>query len=154
MNSLLNSGFQSCKNVNLNLTFNIFKTINHPKIIFQKNTLNSTLLNSTKRNFSVTPQNLDNFKPFGIKKNSKYNVYEGKNPQPINFKFYYVKPENSDIAAVSLLSSEQINGKSLKKVIMFINFLIRAVIYSIFFPFFFFFYFILNEGRNCRMDPI
>jgi len=115
MNSLLNSGFQSCKNVNLSLTFNIFKTLDHPKIIFQKNTLNTTLLKNTKRNFSVTPQNLDNFKPFGIKKDSKYNVYEGKNPQPINFKFYYVKPENSDIAAVSLLSSEQIKGKSLKK---------------------------------------
>ena len=116
MNSLLNVGINHCKNANFNLTFNALKSLNHPKIIFQKNTLNTTLLSGSKRNFSVTPHNLDSFKPFGIKKDSKYTVYEGKNPQPINFKFYYVKPENSDIAAVSLLSSEQIKGKSLKKV--------------------------------------
>jgi len=116
MNTLINSSINQSKIVNAGFTLNHLRKIGHPKIIFQKNTLNSTILNNSKRNFSVTPQILNEFVPYGIKKNSKYNVFEGKNPQPIKFKFYYLKPENSDIAAVSLLSSKQINGKGLKKV--------------------------------------
>jgi len=116
MNTLINSSINQSKIVNAGFTLNHLRKIGHPKIIFQKNTLNSTILNNSKRNFSVTPQILNEFVPYGIKKNSKYNVFEGKNPQPIKFKFYYLKPENSDIAAVSLLSLKQINVKGLKKV--------------------------------------
>jgi len=115
MNNLLNSGIKQGILTNTGFFSSPIKSLNHPKLVFQKNALN--LLNGVKRNFSVTPQALNTFTPYGIKKDSKYNVYEGKNPQPINFKFYYIRPDNSDTAAVSLLSAEQIKGKTLKKVI-------------------------------------
>ncbi|ORX85263.1 hypothetical protein BCR32DRAFT_290819 [Anaeromyces robustus] len=118
MNTIVNSGIKETKKFSIGLALNAFKTERHPKIIFQSNSLNIDLLNNTKRNFSVTPQNLNksnDFVPFTIKKNLKYNVYEGKNPIPYPFKFYYLKPENSNNAVVSLLSPEEINGKTMKK---------------------------------------
>ncbi|ORX54653.1 hypothetical protein BCR36DRAFT_410461 [Piromyces finnis] len=112
MSQLLNTGIKQSFLSNIGLSFNHVKPLNHPRILFKKNVIN---LNNIKRNFSVTPQVLNTFTPYNITKDSKYKVFEGKNPQPINFKFYYIRPENSDTGVVSLLSAEQIKGKTLKK---------------------------------------